>query len=484
MTELLEYLNKIGEITYLSEILNWEMDTISPKNSIDYLINLQTKLNLEAFKLQTNEKYINLLNNFINSEEFNQITDEEKTMLNSMKEQYLSNKRIPKDFYENYVKTCLVSKDYWLKAKKENDYNIFKPYLNKVIELTKQLYKYKYPNSNLYDSMLNEYEKNMTSSKIDVLFNELKEEIVPIINNIKPKEMIIDEKVDKNKVLDVAKYLLEYIGFNFDKGTIGIYPHGYTTRINENDTRITFSDNTLVSDTLMTIIHEGGHGIFEQNIGNNLNKYQTYFIDKYALHESQSRFYENILGRNKNFWIPIYDDIKEILHIDIPLDSLISDLNNPKLSLIRIDSDELTYCLHIIIRYEIERDLFNGKISIDELPDIWNQKVKDYLNLDVKNDNEGLLQDIHWADGSFGYFPSYLLGSIFDGMLLEVMEERFGSIDTLLHEGRIKEITSFLNENIHKYGGEYSIDEVAKRVCKKELDVKPIVKYFKKKYIK
>lgn len=484
MNELLEYLNKIGELNYLSEILNWEMDTISPKKSIDYLINLQTKLSLKAFKLQTDKKYITLLNNFINSEEFNKITDEEKSMLQFMKKQYLIEKNIPEDFYEEYTKTLLISKDNWLKAKKENDYNIFKPYLNKVIELTKKLYEYKYLNCNLYDSMLNEYEANMTSKKIDILFEELKKEIIPIIKNIKSKKMIINEKIDKNKVLDIAKYLLEYIGFNFDKGAIGIYPHGYTTRLNENDTRITFSDNDSIPDTLMTIIHEGGHGIFEQNVGNNLNKYQTYFINKYALHESQSRLYENILGRNKNFWTPIYDDIKKILNINFSLDDLISDLNNPKLSLIRIDSDELTYCLHIIIRYEIEKDLFNGKISVDELPNVWNQKVKDYLNLDVKSDNEGLLQDIHWADGSFGYFPSYLLGSIFDGMLLDTIEEKLGDIDTLLSEGRIKEVTTFLNENIHKYGGEYSIDEVAKRVCNKELDVKPIIKYFKNKYNK
>lgn len=204
----------------------------------------------------------------------------------------------------------------------------------------------------------------------------------------------------------------------------------------------------------------------------------------YALHESQSRFYENILGRNINFWIPIYDKVKEILHLEIPLEKFISLLNNSNPNLIRTESDELTYCMHIILRYEIERDIFNGNLSVDDIPDVWNKKAKEYFNLTVDSSTNGVLQDIHWSDGDFGYFPSYLLGNIYDGMLLQAIERELGDINDILKNGQIKEITKYLVEKIYKNGGAYTSLEIIERLCHTEISVDPIVSYFEKKYKK
>ena len=263
---------------------------------------------------------------------------------------------------------------------------------------------------------------------------------------------------------------------------MGIYTHGYTTKLNKNDVRITFSNRDNPLDSISTIIHEGGHGIFDQNIGEELSKYETYEVSKYALHESQSRFFENILGRRKSFFIPIYDEIKKYLNIDLSIDDFTNCFNNAKPSLVRTEADELTYCLHIIIRYEIEKEIFNGNIDYDKLPEIWNNKYQEYLGIHSNNYSQGILQDMHWSDGSFGYFPSYLLGTIFDGMLIEYIEEKLGSIDELLSSGKIKEITKLLNDNIHRYGGAYNINEVSKRLTGKDLSIEPIIKYFKNKY--
>ncbi len=251
--------------------------------------------------------------------------------------------------------------------------------------------------------------------------------------------------------------------------------------MNDNDVRIAFSNESDIIDHICTVIHEGGHGIFEQNISEKLQQYKTYDIDKTALHESQSRFYENILGRNVNFWIPIYDDIKKILNIDTDIHDFINSFNNQYPSLIRTKADELTYCMHIIIRYEIERDIFNNNIDLNELDKVWNQKYKDYLNLEVKNDREGILQDMHWSDGNFGYFPTYLLGSIFDGMLLDHINNKLGDINEILKSGNIKKITKYLNENIHINGGAYNINEVSNKLFNKDLNVEGIVNYFKNK---
>lgn len=480
MEELIKYLNEINNKRIINSILNWEVDTISPSKSIDLYIDMISKISSEINEMKTSDRYIDLLNKYINSDEFNKLDDHKKRYYLNLKDEYEEDKRIPKDFYKDFVKQRTTAKVKWALAKEKNDYSIFKPYLEKNIKMTKEYYNYKNPNySNLYDVMLSDYEKGIKSEDVDRLFEELKSGIIPIINNLKPKRLNKLNKLDSETENKIAKYILNYIGFDNERGTLGNYTHGYTSTISKNDVRIAYEAKDII-DLVTTIIHEGGHGIFEQRQANEFNELNICDNNMLALHESQSRFYENILGRDKNFWIPIYDDIKKMANLDLSLDEYMEYLNNAKPSPIRIYADELTYCLHIIIRYEIERDIFNGKITnLDDLPEIWNKKYYDYLGITVKDDKEGILQDTHWSDASFGYFPDYLLGTILDGMLYE----KIGNLDELLKTGKINEITKFLNENIHKYAGAYNIFEVAKRVCKEELNVKPIINYFKNKYM-
>ena len=484
MKEFINYLNEINDNKSMLIMLMWEIDTKAPKDSIDYYSEVFTKLENKIFEMSTSDKYIELLDKAINSKEFSSLEEHKKLYYLHLKEDYEKEKRIPKDFYSDYSKQRLKSRQSWAEAKEKNDYSIFKPDLEKIINMSKELYSYIYPDSeNIYDDMLSEFERGIKSKDIDPLFEELKKEIIPIINNLKPEELkSINREYSESELYDISKYLLDYIGFNNDKGTLGIYPHGYTSKLSKNDCRIAFKMNNDAIETASTIIHEGGHGIFELYSEKDFNELNMIDVDLTALHESQSRFYENILGRNIYFWIPIYDEFKKKAKLDISLDEFMKYLNNAKKSLIRTEADELTYCLHIIIRYELEREIFNGNIDLNKLPEMWNQKYKEYFGLDIENDSDGILQDMHWSDASFGYFPDYLLGSIFDGMLLEKINSELGDVDTILKEGKIKEITRFLNENIHKYAGSYNIFETCKRVCGKDMEVGPLIKYFKNKY--
>lgn len=362
---------------------------------------------------------------------------------------------------------------------------MFKPYLKKNIEMAKKYYNYIDPVNDSYDVMLNEYERNMTTDVLDKLFDRLKEYLIPLIKEVKTQNYHYEIEYTDSELLEVAKYILNYMGFDMERGIVGIYPHGFTEKVNANDIRIAFRNTSNPISFVKTVIHEGGHGIFEQNINDNLAIFSNNCIENlYALHESQSRFYENILGRNKNFWIPIYKDIKKLLKLDIELNEFIELLNTVKADSIRMNADELTYALHIIIRYEIERDLFHDKISIDDLPKIWNEKMKEYLGIIPKNDSEGLMQDIHWAEGAFGYFPSYLVGNIYDGMFIDAIQEKLGSIDELLRNGKINKITEFLINNIYQYGGAYNSYDIIKKICGKELSSEPIINYYQKKYRK
>lgn len=484
MQKLLDYQKKINDLQYLINILNWELRTISPEDSLDYLIEVKNKLEIDLFKLKTSSDYKDVLLDVINKSEILKLSEPELRYIKNQLNRFEKNAKVPEDFYKEYKKVCSISNRVWKEAKATNDFELFKPHLQKNIEMTKEYYSYIDPSRNLYDVMLDEYEMGMTSDVIDKLFGKLKEVLIPLIKKAQTSsEAEYLQNYNNSELIDCAKYLLNYIGFDMKRGALGIYPHGFTEKMASNDVRIAFEHTNNPVYFVSTIIHEGGHGIFEQNITEQLSKYENGCIENlYGLHESQSRFYENILGRNINFWYPIYDNIKEMLKLDINLEEFVVALNTVKVGKIRTEADELTYCLHIIIRYEIERDIFSSKISIDDLPNIWNKKMKEYLDVDITNDREGLMQDVHWSECNFGYFPSYLLGSIYDGMLKDAVEEKLGSIDALLKDGNVKLITEFLINNIYKYGGAYNSKEVIEKICKKPLSVDPIIKYFNEKY--
>lgn len=486
MKEFLEYQKEISNLQYTINLLLWELKITAPKDSQSDLVDLIAHFQRMVFELQTNNHYGELLNEIISCDEFNDLKEPEKRYIKNLLRHYEEYKKVPVDFYEEYNKIINESNIAWREAKESNNYDLFKPHLKRVIEITKQYYSYiDSKNSNLYDVMLNKYEIGTKSENLDKLFDELKEEILPLIpeNNVETTKL--NYNYTKQELIECAKFLLDYIGFDLKKGIIDIYPHGFTEKMNPNDIRITFRETTDPIDFVTTVIHEGGHGIFEQNISPNLSKYENTVIDNlYALHESQSRFYENILGRNKNFWIPIYDKLKQMLHLQIDIDEFIKLLNTPQCSIERVSADELTYCMHIIMRYEIEKMIFNEQLDISQLPKIWNQKTLEYLKVEVKNDAEGLMQDVHWSEGNFGYFPSYLLGAIYDGILLEIIEKELGNIDDILKDGKIKEITQYLIENIYVNGGAYTSFEIFNKLYGKEITAKPLIKYFKNKYSK
>ena len=487
LKKLLNYQQEIFNIQYTINILRWELKISTPKKAENDLIDLITHYESKLFELETSNDYGNLLNEALADEEFKKIEEPEQRYILNLLRHYEENKKVPSDFYESYIELKSKSNIVWKNAKEQNNYEMFKPYLKQIIEMTKQYYRYIDSNSkNLYDVMLNHYETSVTSSVIDELFDKLKEKLLPLIPKGKvEKSSNIKIEYTDQELISCAKFLLEYIGFDTEKGILGIYPHGFTEKICTNDIRIAFEQTNDPIEFVTTIIHEGGHGIFEQNIKENLSKYGNTIIDNlYALHESQSRFYENILGRNINFWIPIYDEVKEKLHLDISLNEFVSSLNKAIPNFKRTQADELTYCMHIILRYEIEKAIFNDEVAVDDLPNIWNQKTKEYLGLEIENDSDGLMQDIHWSEGNFGYFPSYLLGTIYDGMFIKAIEKDLGNINNLLKEGKIKEITNYLIEKIYKNGGAYTSIEIINNLCNSEISIEPIVNYFESKYSK
>lgn len=486
---LKQYLEKMDQYEHVMTLLNWDMETTMPKLGFEGHSKALTYFSTELFRLSTTEELGDMLEELSSPEKYEQLDDMWKFVVKRMKRDYDESRRVPQDFFEQFVQATTESGNAWKEAKRASDFSIYAPHLEKVIEMTKKMAEYTNPGEEVYNVLLNQYEEGMDSDTIDRLFDDLKRELAPFVKKILAAGQPDDSKFKGTYEIEaqkkVQKMLLDYIGFDWEAGTVGETEHPFTLNFSSKDVRVTnhYYENDALS-AMYSAIHEGGHAIFEQHVNPDYDGTVAGSCRYCGIHESQSRFYENILGRNKNFWIPIYEKLGILLpkFKEISLDEFYHEINHVRNSLIRTEADELTYCFHIIIRYELEKAIFRDGVSVEELPKLWNEKMQEYLQITPSNDAEGILQDMHWSDGSFGYFPSYLLGNIYDGMYLEAITRELGDVDTILREGRISEITAWLNEKIHRYGSTRLPREVIEKVCGKEISAQPIINYFKKKY--
>ncbi|MDO5346008.1 MAG: carboxypeptidase M32 [Lachnospiraceae bacterium] len=484
-----EYLNKINQYSRINTLLSWDMYTATPKLGYDGMADALTYFSTEQFVLSTADELYDMLQLLSQPEEYGQLDEAMQFTVRTMKRDMEKSRRIPRDFYESFVSAQNESMRAWREAKQTSDFSLFAPHLEKLIEMTRQKCSYTDPGRNPYNVLLDQFEEGVDAAAIDQVFGELKEGLIPLVQKVlaapQPDSSIFQGIYDKNAQKKVQELLLNYIGFSMDAGVTSESEHPFTTGFSRNDVRITnhyYEDNPI--SAIFSAIHEGGHGIFEQNVNPALEGTPADDCCYMGVHESQSRFYENILGRNKNFWLPIYPKLQELLPPlkNVSLDEFYREINHVQASFIRTESDELTYGLHIIIRYEIEQAIFRDNVPVSELPALWNQKMQEYLHITPANDAEGILQDIHWSDGSFGYFPSYLLGNIYDGMFLESLEKDLGSLDEILAAGNIRTVTDWLNRHIHWYGSLRLPKQVLQEVCGKPLSAQPLLTYFTKKY--
>ncbi len=493
MSDLLEkyksYINETEQMMHAVTLLYWDMETKMPKEGFQSHSDSLAYLSTECFKRETSDEMGEMLEALMRPEEFDALSDMWKFNVKRMKRAYDKGKRIPVEFFNEYIKVQNEAGVKWQEAKKASDYSIYAPILKRMIDMTKQKVAYTDPGKEVYDVLLDEHEEGMDSATYDRVFNDLKKGLLPLIDRIlsakQPDETKFTRKYDIPSQREIEKLLLEYIGFSFEKGCTGETEHPFTLNFNSKDVRVTnhFREDDG-TDSMFSAIHEGGHAIFEQNVNPDFDNTPAGSCSYLGLHESQSRFFENILGRNINFWSPIYSKIQEISpdYKDISLDEFYHHINHVKNSYIRTAADEVTYCLHVILRYEIEKEIFRNNATVESLPELWNKKMTEYLHITPENDAVGILQDMHWSDGSFGYFPTYLLGTIYDGMFLEAVEADLGPVDDILAAGDIKKITSWLNKNIHTYGSTRLPKEVIETVCKKEVSAAAILKYFTDKY--
>ncbi|MBR5536803.1 MAG: carboxypeptidase M32 [Clostridia bacterium] len=398
--------------------------------------------------------------------------------------------RIPAEEYMEYAQLTNQASDVWHRAKETSDFELFRPALEKLVAFQKKFAGYYDSTKAPYDALLNEYERGMTMDKLDLFFSTLREKLVPVIRAIGEAPQVEDGFLRKTYPVEIQRkfsdYLMDVLGMDRAHSTIGETEHPFTLNFTSQDVRITTNySETDLSGSMYSVIHEGGHALYELGVDPAYDYNCLGGGVSMGVHESQSRFYENLIGRSLPFIRAIFPKVREFFPQQlegVTAEDFYKAVNKAQPSLIRTEADELTYCLHVMVRYEIEKQLIGGTLEVKDIPRTWNALYKEYLGVDVPDDKHGCLQDSHWSGGMFGYFPSYALGSAYGVQMLRNMEQ---DIDVWgpVSGGDLSPVTAWLKDKVHKYGCLLEPGDIVKQACG-DFDPTVYTDYLQDKYLR
>ena len=480
-------------------IIQWDMETMMPPKAVEQRSQQLALLSRISHKMSTAPEIGKLLNALLASSQYDALSEVEKRNVYLIKKNYDEQTQLPEKLVEETARQQAITVNTWKKAKAQKNYALFKPELQKLVNLNRKtaeiLMKVK-ATATPYDALIDIFEPKMTTTTITRVFNELQKGLTVLLKKIQnapnqPNTAILQHQIPIETQRRIAKALTETIGYDTTSpnaaGRIDETEHPFTSGYYD-DVRITthyYPEN--FASSIFSVLHETGHALYEQGLPQEW-KYQPIGAScSYGIHESQSRFIENIIGRSREFWISFLPRLKKITGQSLArleLDPFVHAINQVKPSKIRVEADEVTYCLHITIRFQIERALFENKIEVNQLPEIWNQKYKENLGLRIENDSEGVMQDTHWASGFYGYFPSYALGNIYSGQILAALAKDMQDWRSQLAQGNLKNIKGWLIKNVHSHGDLYDPTDLIRRITGKKLDAEPYLQYLQEKYSK
>lgn len=481
MKKFAHFQKELNILSRIERLLEWDQETTLPSQALEYRAEELGHIAVKYHKIITSRSFEKAIKQLKNGNKLS------RKSYKLYKREIEENRSLPKEFIDEQATTQSNSLKAWHEARNKNDYSLFEPWLEKLLILSR---KYgEYLGEDPYKSLLDQYDDSLSINKMSDILSELKDGLINTLRKININKISCNlNNFDYPAHLQqqAIKELLELIGIDFNRCALGTTIHPFQTTISYHDKRIAMSYAPKnIINTILTAMHEGGHCLYEQGMAKKLANTCLHDSPSMSFHESQSRFYETIIGQSAAFW----DFYKPILAQYFPIinytnvDEIYSVVNNLEPSIIRIESDELRYNLHIIIRFELERDLLEGTVTTKQLPEKWNEKYWDYLKLVPSNLKEGVLQDIHWADGSFGYFPTYAVGNILAGMFRnKIVNETNINLNNITTT-TLSNLRNWLKENVHQYGAIYSSKKLTKKIFKESLTSKYYLKYLNEKYL-
>ena len=396
---------------------------------------------------------------------------------------------IPQEEYVAYTRLVNDAESVWHKAKEEDNFALFAPYLRQIVDTNRRFAGYYRPGKAPYDVLLDQYERGLTMAQADAFFAALRSRIVPLVQKIGQKPQVRDDFLFRHYPAEQQRIwsmtLMDIMKLDPARCAIGETEHPFTLNFSNHDVRITthyYEDN--VASSMYSVIHEGGHALYELGVDDRWQKTCLGGGVSMGIHESQSRLFENLVGRSRPFVEMLYPRMKACFPrrlADVTAAELYLAVNKSQPSLIRTEADELTYSLHVMVRYELEKALIDGSLAVEDLPTAWRQKMREYLNVEVPSDREGVLQDSHWSGGNIGYFPSYALGSAYGAQFISRMR-RDVDVDGAMASGNLQPIVDWLTEKIYRHGSRYDPMELLEQVCGAPFDPSYYTDYLEKKF--
>ena len=489
LTELKERLGEILDLRRASALLGWDQQTMMPplgNEGRSYQLSTIDRLSHELF---VSDEIGKLLDGLAEHEKTLDPESIDAALIRVTRRDHEKAKRIPGELQSEMTKAEVLGVVAWAEARQNSDFDAFLPYLEKNVELKRQYIAcFKDDGKSDYDILLDDYQEDARSDEITAIFERIKEVVIPLISEVAAAEPVETDfahghfPVEKQELF--GREILERLGYSSEAWRLDPTVHPFATSISVDDIRLTTRYSENDAESIFHTSHEFGHGIYEHGIDPALERTPLVELNSMVLHESQSRLWENLVCRSRPFWGYFFPKLQEIFPDQL---SGVSDeqwwryVNRVQPGFIRVDADEVTYGMHIILRYELEQEIIGGRLEPRDLPQAWNAKMKEYFALDVPDDARGVLQDVHWSGGSFGYFPTYLLGTIASVQIWEKVRSELPDLDSQMESGEFGPLRDWLGEHMYRWGRRFTPDEMLERIVGGPLDVEPYLSYLKSK---
>ena len=489
--QLIAEIKQISLLGSCAGVLGWDKQTYMPKGGAEHRAEQLALLSGMIHERATAPQIGDYLAEIENSDLISDPHSEAAVNVRELRRDYDRAIKLPRTLVEELARVATIAQQAWREAREKSDYALFQPHFTKILDLKHQEVNALNTGETPYDTLLDDYEPGETSENLTRVFSGLRDELVELVGAIaesgkKPDENILTRTYPIDQQEAFGKIAAAQIGFNFDNGRLDITTHPFCSGIGPGDTRLTTRYNTHhFSESFFSIMHEAGHGIYDQGL--NDEHYGTPMGDSISLgiHESQSRMWENFVGRSEAFWTHFYPKVRAAFPdalSDVSQRDFYAAINAVAPSYIRVEADEATYNLHIMLRFELEQALIDGGLKAEDIPGVWNETFEKYLGLTPPDDAQGCLQDIHWSGGGIGYFPTYALGNLYAAQFFEQARQEVGDLNAQFAEGVFEPLKNWLTEKIYSQGQRYRANELIEVVTGKPLSHEPLMRHLRAKY--
>jgi carboxypeptidase Taq len=491
LQRLKDILGEVSDLDRAAAVLAWDQETYMPPGGIASRADQLTTLRRLAHVRFTADDVGGLLDELDGEVGGLPFDSDDASLVRVTRRDYDDARKLPSELVAEIARAGATARPVWQKAREDADFKLFAPYLEKNVELNRRVADALGYEERPYDALLDRTEPGLTTDQLGRIFAELKEAIVPLVGDVARRADAVDDSVlhggfDPDLQVKYALKVVTGLGYDLDRGRQDISAHPFTISFGPGDVRITTRvSHDFFSECLFGSIHEAGHGMYNQGIAENLDRTPLWGGASPGVHESQSRLWENLVGRSAAFWRHFYPSLRDAFPgplKGVDEEGFFRAVNKAYPSLIRVEADEVTYNLHILLRFELENELLEGSLRVAELPDAWNARVRSYLGIEVPNDREGVLQDIHWSGVSFAIFPGYTLGNLMGAQLMEKIRVEIPALEGHIEKGEFGVLLGWLQSNVYRHGRKFTPNELMERVTGKPLSPGPWIAYVRQKF--